>query len=166
MGIQVLYWRLCIMCQNIKFLQFDLEYRYFMSVYKPVWNRHLVRLYLWPLHLDQMLRCFLVYFGFVVFFIYKHVSYQCIWNLKLIGWVIVWLWPISGQVMVANKITLSLLCRGCVGYTGTGTKFGAYLSPSPTLNDNIYMEKWSKVTFNTNYINYLSFYSSESANKY
>ena len=38
---------------------------------------------------------------------------------------------------------------------GTGTKFGAYVSPLPTLNDNISMAKLSKFKLNTNYITYL-----------
>ena len=37
-------------------------------------------------------------------------------------------------------------------YTGTGTQFVAYLSLSPTLNDNISLEKVSKSTLNANYI--------------
>ena len=41
-------------------------------------------------------------------------------------------------------------------HTGTGTKFVAYLSLSPILNDNISLEKRSKFTLNTNYIHYLS----------
>ena len=40
-----------------------------------------------------------------------------------------------------------------VMHTGTGTKFSAYPSPSPMLND-ISLEKLSKFTLNTNYIHY------------
>ena len=36
--------------------------------------------------------------------------------------------------------------------TGTGTKFGGYLSSSPMLNDNISLEKLSNFTLNANYI--------------
>ena len=45
-------------------------------------------------------------------------------------------------------------------HTGTGTKFGGYLSSSPTLNDNISLEKLSNFTLNANYIHYLSLWFS------
>ena len=44
--------------------------------------------------------------------------------------------------------------------TGTGTKFGGYLSSSPMLNDSISLEKLSNFTLNANYIHYLSLWSS------
>ena len=46
--------------------------------------------------------------------------------------------------------------------TGTGTKFGAYLSLSPTLNDNILLEKLSNFTLNANYIWSCTLWSSQS----
>ena len=40
--------------------------------------------------------------------------------------------------------------------SGTGTKFGGYLNLSPTLNDNISLERLSNFALNANYIHYLS----------